>query len=172
MVTAAAPQAISGVSAEKEAVIEDVYPSLAASGLGRFIGQLMNCIPVSIIGIKLSQILFAPIAAPLALLGYLKFKVLDPIYILTNRSVKKRSPLGPRLHGQVALADIADITIRVRPGQEFYHAGDLELYSSRDELLMTLPGVPRPGRFRQIILDAREARLRSDASLNVIRGRG
>ena len=56
--------------------------------------------------------------------------------------------------------------------EAFYQAGDLELYSGKDELLMTLPGVPRPRRFRQIILDARAARLQSDASLNVIRARG
>jgi hypothetical protein len=172
MIAATAPQAISGVSAGKEAVIEEVYPSLAASGLGQFIGRLMDSIPVSVGGIKLSQLLFGPILAPFALLGYAKFKAFDPVYLLTNRAIKKRSPLGPRMHGEVALADIADITVRVRPGQDFYQAGDLELYSGKDELLMTLPGVPRPWRFRQIILDARAARLHSDASLNVIRARG
>lgn len=172
MIAAAAPQAISGVSAGKEAVIEEVYPSLAASGLGQFIGRLMDSIPVSIGGIKLSQLLFGPLLAPFALLGYLKFKAFDPVYVLTNRAVKQRSPLGPRMYGEVSLADIADIAVRVRPGQEFYQAGDLELYSGKDELLMTLAGVPRPQRFRQIILDARAARLNSDASLNVIRARG
>jgi hypothetical protein len=172
MVTAAAPQPISGVSAGKEAVIEDVYPSLAASGLGQVLGRLMNCIPLTVNGVRLSQLIFAPVVAPLALIGYLKFKVMDPIYILTNRAVKTRAPLGSRLYAQVSLNDIADIAVRVRPGQEFYQAGDLELYNNRDELLLALPGVPRPERFRQIILDAQAARIRSDASLGVIRARG
>lgn len=172
MVTAVAPQAISGVSAGKEAIIEEVYPSLAASGLGQALGRLMNCIPASINGIRLSQVIFAPVVAPLALIGYLKFKVADPVYVLTNRAVKTRAPLGPRLYADVPLTDIADIAVRVRPGQEFYQAGDLELYNNRDELLLTLPGVPRPDRFRQIILDAQAARIRSDASLGVIRARG
>jgi len=172
MATATAPQPISGVSAGREAVIEDVYPSIAASGLGQFLGQVMNCIPIPINGILLSQVLFAPLVAPLALVGYLKFKVADPVYILTNRSVQKRKALSRNLIQTVPLSEIDNIAIQVVAGQQFYQAGDLELLNAKGDLLMTLSGIPRPERFRQVILDARSARIRSDHSLEVIRARG
>lgn len=170
--TASAPQPISGVSAGRETVIEEVYPSIAASGFGRFLGRLMNCIPLRINGILLSQLLFAPLVAPLALIGYLQFKVTGRVYVLTNRSVRVRAVLGQRLYQSVPLTDIEDIAIRQQPGQQFYQAGDLELFNARGELLLTFAGVPRPERFRKVILDAREARIRSDRSLEIIRSRG
>jgi hypothetical protein len=171
MVAATAPQPISGVSAGREAVIEDLYPSIAAAGLGQFLGRLMNCIPGSVNGIRLSQVIFAPLVAPLALAGYAKFKISGPVYLLTNRSVQVRSALGRNLVQTVALADIDNIAIRVSPGQEFYKAGDLQLLNASGDVLLTLGGIPHPERFRQIILDAREARVRSDRSLDVIRSR-
>jgi len=172
MVTATAPQPISGVSAGREAVIEDVFPSISAAGLGQFLGRLMDSIPVSINGIRLSQVLFAPLVAPLALIGYFQFKVTGPVYILTNRNIQKRGALSRGLLQQVTLADIDNIEIVVRPGQQFYQAGDLNLVNAKGEVLMELQGIPRPERFRQIILDAREARIRNDHSLEVIKSRG
>ncbi|MBL8848639.1 MAG: hypothetical protein JNG89_03105 [Planctomycetaceae bacterium] len=172
MATMTAPQPISGVSAGRETVIEDVFPSISASGLGRFLGQLMDSIPVSINGIRFSQVLFGPVVAPLALVGYLQFKVTGPVYLLTNRSVQTLTALSRNLIQTVALSDIDNIEIRVLPGQAFYQAGDLLLLNARGDVLMTLAGIPRPARFRQVILDAREARIRSDHSLGVIRSRG
>lgn len=172
MATATASQPISGVSAGRETVIEEVYPSICASGLGRALGQLMDCVPVSIGGIRLSHALFAPIAAPLGVVGYLQFKVTGVAYVLTNQSVVKRASLGQRLLGSTPLAEIASIEIQVLPGQEFYHAGDLLLLNANGDVLLHLEGIPRPERFRQVILDAREARLLNDQSLEVIRSRG
>jgi len=172
MAIATAPQPISGVSAGRETAIEDVYPSIAASGLGQFLGRLMDLSSLSIIGIRLSHVLFAPIVAPLGLIGYLKFKVADPMYLLTNRSVQKRGPLSRRLLQSTPLADIDNIEIQVLPGQQFFQAGDLHLLNAKGDVLMQIAGIPRPERFRQVILDAREARIRNDHSLEVIRSRG
>ena len=172
MATMTAPQPISGVSAGRETVIEDVFPSISASGLGRILGQLMDAIPLSVNGIKISQLLFGPLVAPLALVGYLQFKVTGPVYVLTNRSVKTVSALARNLVQTVALSEIDNIEIRELPGQAFYQAGDLLLLNARGDALMTLAGIPRPARFRQVILDARDARVRSDHSLGVIRSRG
>ena len=93
-------------------------------------------------------------------------------YILTNRSLQFRSTLGGQLKGQAALLDIDNIAVRVQPGQQFYKAGDLEALNSRGEVILTLPGVPRPERFRQIILEARDARAQNDAALKTIQARG
>ncbi|MGD9855825.1 MAG: hypothetical protein AB7U20_12845 [Planctomycetaceae bacterium] len=165
------PQAISGVSAGHEALIETVYPSIAASGIGRLIGSLCDSIPVRIAGIKLSYILFGPLMAPFALFGYTLFKLADRRYVLTNRSLRVLSSLGDSLKAEVTLREIDNIAINVREGQTFYHAGDLVMRKSNGDQLLTLPGVPRPGRFRQVILEARDARQLSDASLATINAR-
>jgi hypothetical protein len=172
MTTAVRPQAISGVSAGQETIIESVFPSIAASGLGRLIGRICDSIPIRINGIKLSYLLFAPLLAPLGAIGYLKFKVFDPQYVLTNRTLQVRSSLGNRLISQATLSDIDNIAIEVLPGQEFFKAGDLEVLNSRGDVILRLPGVPRPERFRQVVLDAREARSQNDAALKTIMARG
>jgi len=172
MATVMRPQAISGVSAGQEAVIESVFPSIAASGLGQLIGRICDSIPVKINGIKVSYLLFAPLLAPFGAIGYLKFKVFDPQYVLTNRTLQIRSSLGNRLIGQVSLGDIDNIAIEVLPGQAFFKAGDLEILNSRGDVILRLAGVPRPERFRQVVLDTCEARSQDDAALKTIMARG
>lgn len=173
MATAVRPQAISGVSAGVENTIETVYPSVAATGLGRFFGRLYNSIPLKINGIRLSQILFCLPTAPIPVLFlYLPMKVTGNRYTLTNRSVQIWSALGGRMIQQVPLTEIAEIEVSVLPGQEFYKAGDLLLLNARGDVVMQLDGVPHPERFRRIILDARNARLQSDESLAAIQSRG
>jgi hypothetical protein len=170
--TVTRPQAVSGVSAGVENEIETSYPSIAASTLGKILGRLMNLFPGRICGIRISHILLAPIVIPLALVGYVKYKFVDPKYVLTNRSIQVRGNLTNNLWQQVALADIDNIAIIIAPGQEFYHAGNLELVDARGETLLVLDGVPYPQRLRQIILDARDARLQNDAALKAIEARG
>jgi len=168
---AAKPQAIFGVSAGYESTIETVYPSIAASGIGRAIGRICDSVPIRVAGIKLSHLLFGPLVAPFALIGYAVYKLFDSRYVLTNRSVRVLSSIGDKLKGEVGLGEIDNIAIRVRSGQEFYHAGDLVLLKAGGDELLTLPAVPRPARLRQVILDARDARLLSDASLATINAR-
>ena len=171
MATATVSQPIAGVSAGRETVIEEVFPSIAASGFGKFLGQLMDSFPLSINGVRLSHVLFAPIVAPLGLIGYLKFKVTDPVYVVTNQSVQKRAALGQRLIQSVPLTEIDTIEIHEAPGQQFFQAGDLFLLNERGDTLLQLAGIPRPKRFRQVILETREARISSDRSLELIQSR-
>ncbi len=164
-------QAVAGVSANQEVLIETVYPSIAGSWIGQVIGNLCESIPLRIGGIPLSYFLFGPLVAPFAFLGYVQYKLSGEKYQLTNRSVQRRSALGGRLNQQIALQEIAEIAIDVLPGQEFYHAGNLLLLNAKGEEVMTLEGVVRPERFRQIILETREARVRSDDALATIDAR-
>ncbi|MBX3440576.1 MAG: hypothetical protein KF861_24005 [Planctomycetaceae bacterium] len=165
------PQAVSGVSAGRETMIETVYPSIAASGIGKAIGMVCDSIPLRIAGVKLSYLLFGPLMVPFALIGYTIFKLADNRYVVTNRSVRVLSSLGDKMKTQVSLSDIDQILVNVQPGQAFYHAGDLILLKANGDELLKLPGVPRPARLRQVILDARQARLLSDASLATINKR-
>jgi hypothetical protein len=164
-------EAIAGLSAGRENVLETVYPSLSATGPGRLIGQLCDSIPLRIRGIKLSHVLFGPLVAPFALLGYLQMKVTGRRYVVTNRSVKVMSSLGERLLGSASLSEFDSIAIDERPGQRFFHAADVVLLKPNGDELLRFPGVARPDRFRQVIVDARNARLLNDAALRTIQAR-
>ena len=171
MATVVKPQAVSGVSAGVENDIETSYPSISASAFGSLLGRIMDSFPLQIGGIRLSHCVFAPIVIPPALMGYFSFKVFGQKYVLTNRSMQIRGNLSNDLQKQVALTDIDNIDVSITPGQEFYHAGNLEILDSRGETLLVLPGVTYPKRLRQIILDARDARMQNDAALKTIEAR-
>jgi hypothetical protein len=164
-------QPISGVAAGAESLLETVYPSVAASPIGRLIGSLMESIPVSIGGVKLSHVLFAPIAIPLGLTGYAIYKLFGDKYEVTNRSVRVRSMIGGALRKQVALTDFTNVAIEVLPGQAFHNAGDLQLLNAKGDTILALPGVVRPDRLQHVLLEARDARMQNDASLKTIQSR-
>lgn len=164
-------QPIAGVAAGTESLLETSCPSVAASPIGRFIGRLMDSIPLKIGGIQLSHVLFAPIAIPLGLTGYFLYKLFGDRYEVTNRSVRVRRLIGGALQKQVALTDFTDVTIEQLPGQAFHMAGDLHLVNAKGETVLTLPGVVRPDRLQHVLLEAREARLKNDASLKTIESR-
>jgi hypothetical protein len=164
-------QAISGVSPGVENIVRVEYPSIAATYFGMVIGQICDSIPVKINGVKLSYLLFGLPVAPIALLVYIWLKVFGERYVLTNKAVQKWSAIGDRLTGQVALAAFSDILITRRPGQDFYHAADLELLAADGSVLLRLEGVLRPDVIRQSILEARDAQLKVEASLKTIQAR-
>jgi hypothetical protein len=164
-------QAISGVAIGYENVIETVYPSLAGTAFGRLLGSLCESIPVRIGGIKLSHLFFGPIAALFAAPGYLATKVFGDKYIVTNQAVEIRNALGGKLVKRVPLGDFTQVAVDVQGGQQFYHAGDVYLLNAKDDAAAILRGVSRPERFRRVILDTRESRIRNDASLKVIQSR-
>lgn len=149
-----------------------VYPSIAAYGLGRALGGIYDCIPVRIMGVKLSNLLFVLPTAPLAATLYFLQKLTGQKYVLTNRSFQIWRALGSRKVTQVSLTDIADVHVRELPGQQFYKAGDLILIGGKaNDEIMTLAGVPYPHIFRQTILEARDSRQQVMKSLETIKAR-
>ncbi|MEX0702246.1 MAG: hypothetical protein WD069_09140 [Planctomycetales bacterium] len=173
MITAK-PQAISGVSALEDNLVMRVYPSVAATGLGRLLGQALDSIPLRINGVRLSNLLFALPLAPVALGIYAMQKIAGETYSLTTRAVRvwQMRLAAPRmLRADVSLASIARIDIERLPGQAFYHAGDLVLRGSDGGELARLAGVPRPDVFRRNIIEARDARVQTESSLANIQAR-
>lgn len=165
------PQAIAGVSAGLDREIETVYPSIASTGIGRAIGAICDSVPLRVGGIKLSALLFALPLAPVAVVPYALLKLFGRRYVLTNRVLRITSALGGRLYREIGLGEFENIGIEFHTGQQFYHAGDLVLLKANGDAVATLPGVPRPERFRQILLDARDARLSCDAALATMTAR-
>ncbi len=166
-----ATQPISGVSADKENVSMVVYPSMAAIGLGRLLGNLYESIPLKINGIKLSHLLFPLPTSPIAFSMYFHLKIFGNRYVLTNRSVQIWKSLGNRMVSEVPLADVEEITLQQSSGQVFYKASDMSLLGADGKLLLQLDGIPYAEVFRQTLLKARDARRQVQASLGTIAAR-
>ncbi|MBW3538800.1 MAG: PH domain-containing protein [Planctomycetes bacterium] len=125
-------------------------------------------------GLEPSILLFPLPAAPLAALVYLLQKFGGRRYVLTNRGVSVwRMRLGKQkqLVKAVPLGQIHDILIEEPPGYRFYKAGDLSVVDGRGVEVVRLAAIPRPNVFRQIILEARDARMRVEEALATIQAR-
>ena len=55
------PRTISGVSPDhEETIIEELYPSIAATGIGEFINRVLDSIPTRVWGMKVSNVVVPP----------------------------------------------------------------------------------------------------------------
>lgn len=165
------PQAISGVSPKSESVIEDLYPSIATTGLGQLLNALYESIPIGIGEFKISYLIFIPPTLPLALLLYFWLKVFGSKYIVTNRSVKIGNAMGLRITEEVAIERVTAVGVDPDSRLSFFRTGDVRLTGSAGETLLLLRGVPFPERFCQVIVEAADARRQVEASLTTIRNR-
>ena len=163
-------QAISGVSPGYESIVEELYPSIAATGIGQVLNSLYESVPVRIWGIKLSHVFALP-TAPLGMLIYLLMKVVGERYVVTNRAVKRVASLGFRLIQEVPMAQIADVSIDPDSRQAFYKTGDVRLTNANGDTLLLLRGVPYPERFQQVINETRTAKRQTAAALATINAR-
>jgi hypothetical protein len=164
------PPAISGVSSG-QAFVMAVYPSIACTSLGKWLGRLYDSMPVRIGGIKLSHLLFPLPTSPLAIAVFAHLKLFGEVYVLTNRTIQLRTALGNRLKREVALSAVDQIVVRQEPGQEFYPAADIYLLDKAGATLMSLSGVPRADVFRHTLLDSKRAHDQVVASLSTIKAR-
>ncbi len=164
-------QAIAGVSPTSEARIMTEFPSVAASAMAGMVGMLMDSIPISIFGVKLSYILFGLPLAPLGALLFLLNRPFGARYILTNRSVQIWSSLGMQRSGVVDLNDIADVELDQLPGQAFFRASDIRLKGANGQTIMRLSGVCDAGAFRNAIQRTMQSRRLVQSSLATIDAR-
>jgi hypothetical protein len=165
-------QPISGVSSGYENVIEELYPSIAMTGLGQFLNNLYESIPFPSDNVKLSYFLFVPPTLPLALLAYFLLKLGGSRYVVTNRAVKRLTSLGHRQLDEVPLGQIEQIVVDPDSRLAFFRTGDVRLINAAGDTLLLLRGVPYPDRFAQVILEIRDARKLTEASLATISKRG
>lgn len=165
-------QPISGVSSGYENVIEELYPSIAKTGLGQLLNQLYESIAVPSNDVKLSYFLFIPPTLPLALLWYFGQKVFGERYLVTNRAVKRLKSLGHSQLQEVPLGQIEEVVVDPDSRLAFFRTGDVRLVNAAGDTLMLLRGVPYPDRFAQVILEIRDARKLTEASLARISKRG
>lgn len=132
-----------------EAHITQTFPSISASALGRFLGSLYG-LPHPIGFLIHIATLPVPILLAITMFLFSRFRR----YQLTSTRVRIRRGIRAKEGGpQVALDELDEVRLVVRPGQAFYRAADLELMS-RGQVALRLSGVPTAEAFRQNILEA------------------
>jgi hypothetical protein len=134
-----------------EAEIAYRFPSISATGIGRFLGSLYGLpFPVGF--------LFHLATLPIPVLTAVGMYVLSGFrrYELTSLRVRVRRGIRGKDVREVKLEDLDDVRLVVRPGQDFYRAGDLELLTG-GQVALTLEGVTVAETFRHNILAARTA---------------
>jgi hypothetical protein len=133
-----------------------VWPSVASTGIGQALGRLYR-IKAGFGPISLGRIaLLATIPAGLMLYLSLRLPWAIRRYRLTNRRVMIEQGINPRVQQYVDLDRFDAVDLVVRPGQEWYAAGDLVFRRGPVETLR-LAGVSRPESFRRVCLEARQA---------------
>jgi hypothetical protein len=150
-------QSIAGVTPPDvaEVTVMTVWPSIAATTLGRMLGRTyqwkVGIGPVLTLGnaMKLAAI---PIVIPMYF-GKLA-PGLGKRYTLTNRRVMIQAGLSDRVAREVPLDDFDSIEVVVLPGQEWYRAGELVFRKGQVETFR-LSGVPNPQTFRHTCLKTR-----------------
>ena len=151
----------------KEVTVMTVWPSLSATGFGRFWGRLFALdfgFRLFGVPITLGRIM-ALVSIPFMLALYFLMRlprfpgVLIGIrnpwcshYRLTNRRVVVENPFGSEIKS-VSLDRFDAIDIDVQPGQAWFKAGDLVFRLGPVETFR-LAAVPRPETFRQTCLKA------------------
>lgn len=164
--------AIAGVAPaqQREVTIMTVWPSIAATGYGRWWGRRFeNNLGITLLGIPITiGRLMALVSIPFILPLY--FHMLVPRipglvfgwpnpacrrYRLTNRRVIVEQAFGGGEQQSVSLDRFDAIDVNVLPGQAWFPAGDLIFRQGAIETFR-LSGVPHPETFRHTCLKAHQ----------------
>ncbi|MCH7726265.1 MAG: PH domain-containing protein [Planctomycetes bacterium] len=152
-------QAIAGVTpAEvKECTTMTVWPSVVAYPTGTFLGKLYSIRWPDLYIFRLGN-LIALASIPHALLLYFCriFPAIGLKYTLTNRRVVVIKGIKGIEDKSIELDRFDAIEVEVKPGQEWFHAGDLVFKMGGTETFR-LVGVSRPEAFRAICMHAHRA---------------
>lgn len=160
-------QPIAGVAPVElgEVTIMTVWPSVAIYAVARALGRAYE-LQAGAYVFRLGN-LIALATAPLGAMMYLQrvgpFKAIR--YRLTNRRIIVERGLSAVESHAVDLDRFDSIEIDVRPGQGWYHAGDL-VFKNGNEETFRLEGVSRPEAFRHVCLKARNAHAGVKSALN------
>jgi hypothetical protein len=152
----------------QEVTVMTVWPSLSATGFGRFWGRLFAIeFGFRLFGVPLTLgRLMALASIPFMVALYFLMRlprfpfiligIKNPFcwqYRLTNRRIVVENPFGDEIKS-VALDRFDAIDIATEPGQAWFKAGDLVFRQGAMETFR-IWGVPRPETFRQTCLKAR-----------------
>ncbi len=153
-------QPIAGVvpSAEAEATVTTIWPSIAAYPSGQWLGRLCGLKWPDVYIFRIGHLL-ALAVIPHALFLYF-CRVAPKIgirYRLTNRRiVVERGIGGEREERAIDLSAFDAVKNEVLDGQQWYDAADMVFFRSGTEVFR-LEGVSRPEPYRQTVLKTQQA---------------
>ncbi len=152
-------QAIAGVAPPEleEVTIMVVWPTIAITGLGRFLGRcFQNRTGIGNV-LTIGNILkLATIPITLGLFFLCLAPGFNRRYRLTNRRLIIDKGVAPHPQSWVSLDDFDAIDVLVLPGYEFYFAGDMIFRKGAVETFRIL-AVSRPESFKQVCLKAQRS---------------
>jgi hypothetical protein len=130
--------------------------SLAMFPLGRWLGQIYS-IKAGAYIFTLGN-LFCLLTIPIALVLYAKRigPFIATRYRVTNKRVIVERGISAREERSISLDKFDTVDIDVRPGQDWYDAGDL-IFSQRGIERFRLEGVSRPQAFRSVCMKSHQA---------------
>ena len=135
------------------------WPTITATTPGRLVGRAAALGPgfgtIVTLGVLLSVVTL-PIS--LAVYAWQLMPFVARRYRLTNRRIVIQRGLTPVEGASIAYEDFDALEVETLPGQAWLHAGDLVFRRDGQEVFR-LSGVSRPEVFRQVCLDAQNARL-------------
>ena len=135
------------------------WPTITATAPGRLVGRLASLDygfgTILTFGV-LTSVATLPIS--LAVYAWQLMPFLARRYRLTDRRIMIQRGLTPADGPSIAYEDFDSIEVETLPGQAWLHTGDL-VFKQSDKEVFRLAGVSRPEIFRQICLDAQDARL-------------
>jgi hypothetical protein len=150
--------AIAGVSSTVENRIEELFPSVAMTSLGRWMVRLYNCWPVPMGPLPLSAWLFVLPSAPLVAVTYVILKLWGPRYLVTNRAVKQLRGLGRQVLVETPWSQVARATVDPDSRLPYFRTGDVRVEGLQGETLQLLRAVPYPDRFASVLNTVATAR--------------
>ena len=140
-----------------EVTCKVVWPTIAATRLGRLVGELaavrLGWGEFFTLG-KLLAVATIPLS--FSVFGWQLMPYVCRRYSLTNRRIIIRKGLLPVDERWIGLDEFDSIEIEVLPGQSWFHAGDL-VFRRGDLEVLRLAGVSRPETLRQVCLSAQTA---------------
>jgi hypothetical protein len=155
----------------EDRLVAMVYPSIAATIVGRVLGALYESIPIRLGSVKLSHLIFVLPTIPIALGMYLALKIAGPRYLLTTHRLRFLQGISGRAGTEIPLEEVGRVDVVEVFGQKFFKAGDLVVHDHVGIQRLRFAGIVRPEMFRQTILDARDALVRTDAARRAIEAR-
>jgi hypothetical protein len=141
------------------------WPTITATKPGRLVGRWATVGPDFGTTVSLGTLL-SVVALPISLAVY-AWQLMPFVarrYRLTDRRIVVQRGLTPVEHASIAYDAFDAIEVETLPGQAWLHAGEL-IFKRAGQEVFRLSGVSRPEVFRQVCLEAQNARLAVDRVL-------
>ena len=141
------------------------WPTITATAPGRLAGRFATVGPNFGTTVSLG-VLLSVVTLPISLAVYAwqLMPVVARRYRLTDRRIVVQRGLTPVEHESITYDQFDEIEVETLSGQAWLHAGEL-VFKYAGQELFRLSGVSRPEIFRQVCLEAQNARLAVDRVL-------